>query len=198
MVEFSELVPDILTESGNCPEMILERHLRNASIDFLQESELWQERVTIPTVEGQGEYDLTVNPEQAIVKLTFCSVNGQELLQTVPHRRFALDGMPKHYFLRDNKLHLRPFKVLRGNIEAEIILKPNRKATGIPEAIADEWFEVIQHGALAKTLSMPGTPWYNPTQAMVYSQQYMLGLNSARLVGTRQNHSRIMTTRFSW
>lgn len=198
MVEFSELVPDILSESGNCPEMILERHLRNASIDFLQESELWQERVTIPTVEGQGEYNLTVTPEQAIVKLTFCSVNGQELLQTVPHRRFALDGMPKHYFLRDNKLHLRPFKVLRGDIEAEIILKPNRKATGIPEAIADEWFEVIQHGALAKTLSMPGTPWYDPDRAMMYSQQYTLGLNSARLVGTRQNHSRIMTTRFSW
>jgi hypothetical protein len=198
MVEFNELVPDILTESGNCPEMILERNLRNASIDFLQETELWQSRVTFPSIEGQGEYPISVDGQQAVVKLTYCAINGHELLQTVPHRRFALDGMPKHYFLRDNKVHLRPFKVLRGDIELEVIFKPNRNATGIPEHIADEWFETIQQGALAKTLAMSGTPWYDPDRAIMYSQQYAIGLNAARLVGTRQNHSRIMNTRFSW
>lgn len=198
MVRFDELIPDILTESGNCPEMILERNMRNASIEFLQESELWQDRRTFPTVGGLGEYPLITGGDEAIVKLTYCSVNGRELLQSVPHRRFALDGEPKHYFLRDNQLHLRPYKVLRGDIEVEAILKPNRNATGIPEAIADEWFEAIQHGTLARTLAMAGTPWYDPVRATGYSQQFMSALNAARLVGTRQNHSRIMTTRFSW
>lgn len=198
MVEFNELVGDILSESNNCPEMILERNLRNASIEFLQESELWQERLTIPTIEGQEAYDLTVGQDRVIVKLTYCSVNGEELLQTVPQRRFGTDGLPLYYFLRDNKVYLRPFKVLRGDIQLEVVFKPNRYAEGIPEAIADEWFETIQQGALARTLAMAGTPWYDPDRAMFYSRQFMAGMNAARLVGTRQNHSRIMTTRFSW
>lgn len=198
MVSFDELTADILTESGGCPEMILERNLRNAAIHFLTESELWQARVTIPSVAEQSAYALATTADQSIVKLTYCSVNGAELLQAVPQRHFPEYGKPKYYFLRDNQIHILPEKYIEGDIIVELVYKPNRLATGIPDQIADEWFEVIQQGALARTLAMPGTPWYDVGRAQLYGQQYANGLYDARLVGTRQNHSRIMTTRFSW
>jgi hypothetical protein len=198
MVGYNELVLDILTESNNCPEMILERNLRNTSISFLQDSELWQERIVIPTVEDQGEYPLTQSDDRTIVKLTLCSVGGRELLQAVPQRRFDGKGSPDYYFLRDNAVHLRPFDRLKGDITLEVVYKPNRNSVGIPQIIADEWFETLQQGALARTLAMAGTPWYNPQRAMMYAQQYDLGLQEAIRVGKRMNHSRISVTRFHW
>jgi hypothetical protein len=199
MTSYSELVGEILTESNGAPEVILERMLRNAAIDFFNDTELWQSRLTIPSVEGQAEYALTVNPGQTILKLTYCAFGGKELLQSIPHRQFAEHGRPAYYFLRDDMLHLRPKTVVAGkDIEVEVIYRPNRVSAAIPTAISDKWFEVIQHGALAKVLMMAATPWYDPQRAQVYASQFERGKWEAMREGKRLNHSRISTTRFSW
>jgi hypothetical protein len=199
MTSYSELVAEILTESNGAPEIIIERVLRNTAIDFLNDTELWQARVSFPSVESQAEYSLTVDPGQTILKLTYCAFDGKELLQTVPHRQFGEHGRPEFYFLRDDKVHLRPNTVPDGkNIEVEVIYRPNRVSVAIPTAIADKWFEVIQYGALSRLLMMAATPWYNPQRAQLYTLQYEDGKLEAIREGKRLNHSRIVTTRFSW
>ena len=198
MALFSELTTDILTESNGCPEMILERHIRNASIDFFTESELWQDQVIIPSQEGVGEYDIPRQFDIQVLKLIYCEVDGRVLIQTVPQRTFAPKGRPEHYFLRNSQLHLRPYDRVKGDIRLEVVYRPTRSSVEIPDEYADSWFETIQYGALARTLSMPGQPWYDPRRAAAYSEQYLNGLDEARREGTHQNHSRIKTTRFSW
>lgn len=200
MTLFEDLVGDILTESGGAPEMIIERMLRNASMDFFDETWLWQDRLSLTSTEGLDSYQLATIEGTSIVRLAYCSYDGRELLQTVPQRQFGKHGAPVWYFLRDDALNLRPASHIRGgkDIEVELVYKPTRSATGIPTSIADKWFEVIQHGALAKILSMPTTPWYDPQRAGLYMQQYMEGLIKATREGKRLNHSRVMTTRFNW
>jgi hypothetical protein len=198
MITFAEIAETMLSESGGCPEMILERQLRNTAIEFLAETEIWQDRRTIPTVPAVGEYLLTVSSDERIHKLTYCSVDDKELLQTVPHRTFPKDGLSQWYFLRDDTLHIRPFELIKGDIEVEIILTINRLAEGIPDSVGDRWMEALQKGALARTLSMATTPWYDPRSAQLYFTQYGIMTQNARREGTRATHSRIRTTRFSW
>jgi hypothetical protein len=198
MIYFSELTSEMLSESGGCPEMILERQLRNISIDFLTQTELWQDRRVIPTVNGVGDYALNASDDESILKLTYCAVNDKELLQSVPQRTFPAHGTPHWYFLRDNSLNLRPFDQLKGDIEVEVVLIPNFRAVGIPEEVGARYAEALQKGALAKTLLMPGTPWYDPKAASIYMDLYSRATYEARRAGTRANHSRIRTTRFSW
>lgn len=198
MVTYSELAETMLSESGGCPEMVLERQLRNTAIEFLAETEIWQDRRVFPTQSGVGEYLLTVDSDETIHKLTYCAVNGKELLQTVPHRTFPQYGTPEWYFLRDDKLHIRPFEVLKGDIEVELILTVNRQSTGVPDFVANRWSEALQKGALARTLSMATTPWFDPRAAQTYFALYGDLTARARREGTRSNHSRIRTTRFSW
>lgn len=200
MIPYSDLVDEILTESVGAPDMIIERMLRNASIAFFDETELWQERLQFIADANQSEYALTSGYGQSILKLSYCSYDGNELLQTVPHRQFERTGRPQWYFLREDKLQLRPAShIVEGKvIEVEVIFKPNRESTEIPAVYANKWFEVIQHGALARILSMPATPWYDPARASAYAQQYQYGIEEAIREGKRMNHSRIMTTRFNW
>lgn len=198
MFMYSELALTMLSESGGCPEMILERQLRNTAIEFLAETEIWQDRRVIPAVSGAGDYPLTVSSDEAIHKLTYCSVNGKELVQTVPHRTFPLYGEPSSYFLRDGTLSIRPFSLLQGDIEVELILTVNRFSEGVPDVAADRWSEAIQKGALARVFSMAATPWYDPQAAQIYGAQYAALVQRAQQEGRRLNHSRIRTTRFSW
>lgn len=198
MIPFSELTSEMLSESGGCPEMILERQLRNIAIDFLTHTELWQDRRTIPAIAGVGAYNLLVGDDETILKLTYCAAGGRELLQSVPHRTFPEHGMPAWYFLRDNDLAIRPFDQLKGDIEVEVILTTNRNSLGVPDVVGVQYAEALQKGALAKTLLMPNTPWYDPTAAATYTALYVQARDEARRVGIRANHSRIRTTRFSW
>lgn len=198
MVPFTELAETMLSESGGCPEMILERQLRNTAIEFLAETEIWQDRRIIATEPKVGDYTLTVSSDETIHKLTYCAVDGKELLQTVPQRTFMQHGISQWYFLRDDILHIRPFELIKGDIEVELILTINRLADGIPDHVANRWTEALQKGALARTLSMATTPWYDPRSAQVYFAQYGEMAARARREGTRSTHSRIRTTRFSW
>jgi hypothetical protein len=198
MVLFGEMTSEMLSESGGCPDMILERNLRNTAIEFLKRTELWQDRRTINTLNGIGAYPLTVSDDESIYKLTYCSVNGRELLQSVPHRDFPAYGLPAWYFLRDDSLNLRPFDQLKGAIEVEVILIPNFMSVGVPDVIASRHAEALQKGALARTLLMPTTPWYDPKAAGVYQAMYDQFTAEARQEGIRSTHSRIRTTRFSW
>lgn len=198
MILFGELVSEMLSESGGCPEMILERQLRNTSIDFLTHTELWQDRRVITSVAGKGDYNLTSGDDETILKLTYCAANGMELLQSVPHRTFPEHGMPQWYFRRDNALSIRPFEQLKGDIEVEVILTTNLRSIGVPEVVGVQYAEALQKGALARTLLMPGTPWYDPKAASTYMAFYDNARYEGRRAGTRANHSRIRTTRFSW
>lgn len=197
-VLFADLVGDMYSESGGCPEPTLERQLRDISIDFLTHSELWQDRRIIQTVTGQDDYFLPTGPDQAILKLTYCSVDGKELLQSVPHRDFPQHGAPHWYFLRDDTLYLRPYERLKGSIEVEMVLTTTRESIGIPSKVANTYGPGLQAGALARVLMMASTPWYNPKAAADYSAMYHAAKMSARREGTRANHSRIRKTRFSW
>ncbi len=198
MITFAELTETMLSESGGCPEMVLERQLRNTAIEFLAETEIWQDRRVISSIPQVGEYALTVSSDESIHKLTYCAVDGTELLQTVPHRTFAKYGVPQWYFLRDDTLHVHPFELIKGDIEVELILTCNRLSEGIPDSVGNRWGEALQKGALARTLSMATTPWYDPRTAQLYFSQYGEMAARARREGTRGTHSRIRTTRFSW
>lgn len=199
MIYYEDFVAEILTESNGAPEIILERMLRNTAIDFLNETELWQERLQFVSAKDVFQIPLTTGFGYSILKLTYCSFDGKELLQVVPHKQFSDKGSPLYYFLRDDILHLRP-KTIRADkpIEVEVIYRPNRESEGIPDSIGNKWFECIQHGALARTLMMAGTPWYDPQRAQIYASQYDTAKWEAMREGKRMNHSRIITTRFNW
>ena len=198
MVEYDDLVSEILSESGACPDSVLERNLRNSAIDFFEHTDLWRTRITLDVEADTAVVSLPIEQGQSVSKITFCTFDGRELIQTVPHRVFAGGHLPTHYFHQTGGLNLQPVPKAEGQIHIEYVLKPNRKSTGLPEVFVNDWFEVLQHGALARTLSMAGMPWYDIRRADGYYQQYELGREKARRHGMHENHSRIRHTRFSW
>jgi hypothetical protein len=91
---------------------------------------------------------------------------------------------PTEFFLTDNINTLRVYPIPNTDSTDEYFAKcivcPKRDQKEVPEMLYEKWEEVIQAGALAKLLSMPGASWRSPRDAKDFLLIYKRGLRNAR------------------
>ena len=73
---------------------------------------------------------------------------------------------------------------------AEAVLRPSRMAENIPQAILEEWGDIIAYGALAKLKAMSGrhVEWADAQGAGLALQAYNEGVARARGRALRRRH----------
>lgn len=196
MVQFDKLVQGILSEAGGCPDMVLERNVRNSAIEFLTETELWKTSFT-----AQVGEDFSVDVRSSLPAGTsflrvdsVVTVAGRRL-EPVSKQKFERANNALYFAEHDGVLYFH--RNVGSQVQIDLVVRPNFDSESIPEHIALDHFEAIGWGALYRSLSMVHSPWYDMNRAMAYREQFSQAMTDAkRAAGPGRN--RTLTTRFSW
>jgi len=141
--------------------------IRQAAIEFCERTRLWR-----------YEDDFTIGPDAEAICTPYGSVlldiervnfNGDPLVpQTAAWlderikgwRTGEVSGVPQYFSqIELNTLRIAPSA--NGTVNISVWLKPSQDCQDLPDFLADQYREVIAHGALGRILMMPSQPFTN-------------------------------------
>tara|TARA_R100000951_G_C2648300_1_gene183384 strand:- start:2681 stop:3358 length:678 start_codon:yes stop_codon:yes gene_type:complete len=191
------LVPKVKREAPSCPSFIAIEELRNTIIDFCINTDIYLSDLTLfQTVTGINEYeaadlDIPVGTELNHL-IDFFSEFGDSSVQVSEKSFTRLDpksligspslfdaygkGRPRFYSQKDQETILvAPTPDKNYSLYALYSLKPTATASTIPNIIANEYQELIIHGALYRLQMMKDSPWYDVQAADLNKRLYDKG-----------------------
>lgn len=185
-VALTDFAKYVRPEVPGCPEPVLLDAILESCITFCTRTELLSEIVELVTSVALATYN--VAPSAATLYLA--------RLRTVLKDTLPLDktdaasyalltdrseaGSPLKYFAPTrNQITFAPIPNVAETIELDIVLRPTRTATVVPDVLFDEWATTIATGAKAALMAMANVPWSNLPQAALYGMVYDDGVRTA-------------------
>jgi len=179
MRDIEELFPYIKPYVATCPDPTILMHVRNAAKKFLEKTRTWREVVTL---------DLNKDPEDLLV----CR-DGQLFEIEIAKWKEAADhdfnkpleaesyidikkkhdyvGIPQWvYQPTRGTVSVFPFQV--GILELSVYVRPDNRATTLPDFIFEEYPQTIANGALASLLLLPGQPYTNSELGVYFKNEF--------------------------
>lgn len=198
MLEYGDMVSGILTEAGGCPDMVLERNLRNSAIEFFNATELWKTTlVSIVPSNHQVDVKSLLAAGNSLVRVEGASIDGVSL-KPVDSLRVLRTNSKEYFASEGSDVYLSNKHPEDATVDIRVSIKPNLQSEGIPIDLASDWFEALGWGALYRVLGMEGSPWADLRRAGFYQQQYSSMIEQGIRVARGSNKPRILNTRFSW
>lgn len=166
----------ILTELPGAQAPVVEYALRQAAIDFCDETAIYTATLgAVDVVVGQSAYPLqSPDPEAEAFLVKSVWVNDgealsfatQDALASWSTRWEALSGDPPKAFTQEryDQVHLVPIPEVGyvGGLVVRAALRPTLTSTGLTDHIATQYFDVLACGAKARLMGMSAKPWTNP------------------------------------
>lgn len=197
MATFSDLYPEIIPQASGVPEPIADIHIRNATIEFCEQSLAYQADLTaIPLVDGTSKYALSgfPNPSDERVAMIISARHAERPM--MPITRSQLDMSTRNWRIDKNNIVINYFEdglnsirvipvpnaeaVAYGNVSVRAALSPIRTATVIGDELLERYHEVLMHGSLARIMSMAGRVWYNSGMAQYHLTEFLSGIAQAK------------------
>lgn len=206
---FSDFLSGILIDVPGCPDIAVEREVRNAAIELCKRSLCWRQQLaSIPVLANIGGYPL-VSPQLAarVIKiydavLTTPSASplfAPDLRQLQPRTVQWLDAqnpswrypqaqltsnyqyMPPQYYTQDDpsQILLAGVPAMDGTLTILASLVPLMTSTGIDSWVAEQHYEAIVHGAKARLMAIPQKPWTDFNLAAWHSSEFDKAIGSA-------------------
>jgi len=184
MKYWEDFLIEILPSVENCPNPLAINAVRNAAIEFCQRSVVWRKELDPITISATiKEYDLHAELENnetiSAINTGHILDNGQicplyvttteELDSVVPQWKGVTGQRSSAVFMKDTRtaqLYPIPETTIAGGLNLEMVLKPSRDATGVPDWLFEQWAEGIAAGAKARLFNMKSRPWYDASFAM--------------------------------
>jgi len=198
MSALSDLYPEIIPQASGVPEPVADIHIRNAVIEFCEQSLAYQADIAeIPLVQGQGTYTVgpLPNPTHERVAMVI-SIRHNETPIT-PQTRSHLDSHSRNWrsntgnlvrFFHDsglNGVRVVPLPdadaVTFGGLNIRVALVPTMGATQFSADLFERYHEILANGALSRIMSMVGKPWYDRVMAVNHRALFHEGIASARV-----------------
>jgi hypothetical protein len=181
--KYTDLLDEVMPELPGAQTALVTNQIRNAVIAFCGGSDIWRAWLDpIDVVAAQNTYDVTVDAGTDLVRLLSLKFDGFLL---TPRSEDALDAWrprwrteerrPEHYMQQDQDtvtLACVPPCSLAGGLLLSVSMQPDRNSKGFPGWIYSQYWEGITAGAKARMMLMPGKPWSNPKQAILYAQMF--------------------------
>lgn len=188
---YEDLLPFVLPEVHGCSEPLAEQAIREAVIEFCQQSRIWIYLCDpADSVAAQPNYDIDLPTDTSLVELFSVRINGEKL---TPKSVDDLDnecrdwmtetGMPRHYAQFDDDefyCYPAPQEARSGNVTVRLILKPSQASSGFPAWINERYQKGIVAGAKSILMMKQGTSWYNPGAAGMYDGTFHEAWSTAR------------------
>jgi hypothetical protein len=183
------------------PEPVAFEHIRNAAIEFCEETKLWRYE---DTFELTGEPEFVCVPAGAVIHdIERVDFNGRKLTpatvgwldDTRPDWRSdanLLTGEPDCFTqTQPDTIRLVPLPST-GTAKVYLRLKPSEDADQLPDFIASQHRALIGWGAVAGILMLPNQTFSDPNRATYYQGRFDAGLGrSSKRQAAGQQRGRI-------
>jgi len=185
-VSYEAFLPEVLPYVQDVPEVVAVQAIRNACIQFCEETHYLQENLDAMTgIEGIGDYDLEANDSNYKVVEIMQAYYGDQLL--IPKAQEELNqiyrtsnwedlkGNPYYYFLpRASVMRLvtKPIITEANKLKVKAAIAPKRSSTTVDDELFERFLEYIAHGARARLYNTPNQPYYDPKTAMEYTKRF--------------------------
>jgi hypothetical protein len=185
-VSYEVFLPEVLPYVQDVPEVVAVQAIRNACIQFCEETHYLQEELDpITGQENVGDYDLDANDSNYKVVEIMQAYYGdqylipkaqEELNQIYRTSNWAdLKGNPYYYFRpRASVIRLvtKPIITEQNKLKVKAAIAPNRSSTTVDDELFERFLEYIAHGARARLYNTPNQPYYDPKTAMEYTKRF--------------------------
>lgn len=185
-VSYEAFLPEVMPYVQDVPEVVAVQAIRNACIQFCEETHYLQENLDpITGQENVGDYDLDANDSNYKVVEIMQAYYGDQLL--IPKAQEELNqiyrtsnwedlkGNPYYYFRpRASVVRLvtKPIITEQSKLKVKAAIAPKRSSTTVDEEIFERFLEYIAHGARARLYNTPNQPYYDPKTAMEYTKRF--------------------------
>lgn len=180
----SAFYPLLLPELPDCPEPMMDLHLREVARDFCLRTSAWAVPFdAVNLVALQASYDLDAPESDAVVtRLTKLTVNTLLLWSDTDP---AMDkDAPKYrrakppFTVSNDLLQITlatdevPTAATTGGLQLEGVLQPSRGATTLPDFLLTVYSDAMRVGTLARLMVMGNKPWTDRALASDYRTQW--------------------------
>jgi hypothetical protein len=194
-VALEDFAKYVRPEVPDCPDILIADALLRTCIDFCTRTELLSEIVELVTSATLATYPVTPTDADLYPARLRAVIDANGLpLEKTDAASYALRtdrneaGSPLVYFAPTrNQLTFAPIPNAVETIELDVVLRPTRTATVVPDVLYDEWASTIAHGAKGLLLAMGGMPWGNLQQAALYGLAYDADVRTATVEAAAGN-----------
>lgn len=197
-IQYSDFLPSILVDVPGCPDVAVEREVRNSAIEFCRRSLAWRKQLApISVVALTNTYALAAPiAGSRVIKVhdvILTSTNGDvsNLVSTTPQILDASDprwrtvssNINTNWFTQDepDSIILAGMPQINGTLTILAAFAPTLVSTGFDGWIGEQYFEAIIHGAKAKLLAVPLKPWSSPVLSMWHVGKFDTAISEARV-----------------
>lgn len=203
MTDIDDFLTKVLPYAPGCPEPVAREHIRNAAIEFCEETKLWR---FDDAFDVGDDPNIVCAPQGAVIhQIERCDFNGCKLEprgvdwldEHMPDWRsdeHAAEGQPL-YFTQVCPDTIQVVPRAPGRVKVWLRLKPAEDADQLPSFLAAQHKSVIGWGALANILMLPGQPFTSLDAAALFRMRFDRALGRAsKLQSTGQQRAPIRTT----
>lgn len=185
MAALSVFVPGILPHVPGCPAIAARLEALRAATEFCAMTKAWREWLApIDVAAGTATYSLVL-PTGSALTLPI-EVKWGDIRLTPLTRDDALaaygetwdseySASPEGYIMPDLSsitLAPTPDTALADGLNILAALQPAADATTVPDFLAEQYREIINHGAIGGLLGTQGKPWSNPQLGDRFSRMF--------------------------
>lgn len=185
-VSYELFLPEVMPYVHDVPEVVAVQAIRNACIEFCQETHYLQEN--LDPITGQknvGLYDLCANETGYKVVEVMQAYYGDQLLIPKSQEELnniyrtsnweELSGNPYYYFRTragEMRLVTKPTITEANKLKIKAAVAPSRASTTVDDELFERFLEYIAFGARARLYNTPNQPYYDPKTAMEYTKRF--------------------------
>ncbi len=185
-VTYDNFLVEVMPYVRDVPEIVAIQAIRNACIEFCQETLYIQENLDpMAGISTIGIYDL--EPNDGTYKIAdiievwygdaFLVPKSIEQLTRIYRSTNwnTLGGNPYYYFRPSSQeIQLVPYPQVTeaGKIRIRAALTPSRTSTGVRSEIYERFLEDIAYGARARLYNTPNQPYYDLKTSLIYLKRF--------------------------
>lgn len=185
-VSYELFLPEVLPFVRDCPEVVAVNAIRNATIEFCEETRYLQENLDpMGLIANEGYYDLETDDTNYRVIDIIEAWNAEQFLVPKSIEELTriyrmtdwqnLKGNPYYYFrTRSQEMRIVPTpEVSKPNaLKVRVAVAPKRTSTVVDDEIHERFVEQISYGARARLYDTANQPYYDPKAALEYRKRF--------------------------
>lgn len=187
MANLVDLITNVMVSAPGVPEPLAIAKYRDAAREFFRRTNAWRlPGAAASAASGStSEYEIAVPSGAEVFDISYARVGDDSPLikQTFEQVQYKLGATasttPRYFRVAAGRLviHPDPGEDISDELVVDAILRPSRDATTLPDEQADEFGEIIEHGALGRLLSMPAKQWTDYEGASFYWKLFLSAID---------------------